>query len=102
HQNLALHFEIGRFRCMKNPAFLLNLSLGSVRTVEDESKMGRYETRWWRLSFRCPSGFIGSAGLVRRGAARLWEVGAGDQYVRGNGPDQSARAGGLGFYRLLD
>jgi hypothetical protein len=36
HQNLALHFEIGRFKCMKNPAFLLNLSSGSVRTVEDE------------------------------------------------------------------
>jgi hypothetical protein len=38
HQNLPLHFEIGRFTCMKNPTFLLNSSSGSVRTVEDESR----------------------------------------------------------------
>jgi hypothetical protein len=33
---LPLHFEVKRLTGMKNPAFLLNLSSGSVRAVEDE------------------------------------------------------------------
>ena len=38
HQNLPLHFEVARFSCTENPAFLLNSSAGSFRTVEDEPK----------------------------------------------------------------
>jgi hypothetical protein len=41
HQNLPLHFEVARFSCTKNPAFLLNSSAGSFRTVEDELDIER-------------------------------------------------------------